>query len=50
MEENNNNNYGQNEAFTEESSSSFDIMVWVARFVHYWYLFVLAALVALSMA
>ncbi|MDO4190705.1 MAG: polysaccharide biosynthesis tyrosine autokinase [Bacteroidales bacterium] len=50
MAEEQNNNYVQGDAFSEESSSSFNPMLWVARFAHYWYLFVLAALIALAAA
>ena len=34
----------------EEENSNFDIMEWVVRILHHWYLFVIAAVVALSLA
>jgi uncharacterized protein involved in exopolysaccharide biosynthesis len=34
----------------EEENSNFDLMEWVVRIIHHWYLFVIAAVVALSLA
>ncbi len=42
------NPYGQQPI--EETSSSFNVLEWVVRVLHYWYLFVIAALIAFSFA
>ena len=34
----------------EEENSNFDLMEWVFRIIHHWYLFVIAASIALSLA
>ena len=34
----------------EEENSNFDLMEWVVRIIHHWYLFAIAAVVALSLA
>jgi capsular exopolysaccharide synthesis family protein len=34
----------------EEENSNFDLMEWVVRIIRYWYLFVIAAVIALSLA
>ncbi len=40
----------QNGVMLEEEKSNFDIMEWVFRILHYWYLFVIAAIIAFSLA
>ena len=34
----------------DEEKSNFDIMEWVFRILHYWYLFVIAGILAFSLA
>ena len=34
----------------EEENSNFDLMEWVIRILHHWYLFVIAAVIAFSLA
>ena len=34
----------------EEEKSSFDILEWVIRILHHWYLFAIAAVIAFSLA
>ena len=34
----------------EEENSSFDLMEWVVRIIRHWYLFVIAAAIAMSLA
>ena len=47
---NQNNGYKDPQQNDDEESSSFDVMEWVLRFLHYWYLFVIALAVAFSLA
>ena len=39
-----------NENFTEEEESSFDILGWVLKIVHYWYLFVISLAICIGIA
>lgn len=36
--------------FSDEEESGFDIMEWVTYFLHYWYLFVIGAIISLGVA
>ena len=43
-------NIVQNGMMMEEEKSNFDIMEWIFRILHYWYLFVIAGVIAFSLA
>lgn len=48
---NNYNNYGNyQDANQDEEGSNFNVMEWVFKILHYWYLFVIAIIIALGIA
>ncbi len=50
MEEVKNNIPENNQGFSEDEGSGFDIMEWVQNFLHYWYLFVIGIIISLGLA
>ena len=46
----NNQYYGPNDPNQQDEGSSFDVMEWVLRILHYWYLFVISVAIALGIA
>ncbi len=46
----NTNNIPNQQTFSEEETSSFNLMEWVMRFLKYWYLFALGVVIALTIA
>ena len=41
------NNYSNKQSLDEEGGSDFDVLAWVRRILHYWYLFAIAIVIAL---
>ncbi len=47
---NNYNTYGNYQEQNQEEESNFNVMEWVFKILHYWYLFVIAIIIALGVA
>ncbi len=43
-------NKNKEKSFVDEEESGFDIMEWVAAFLHYWYLFLIGIIISLGLA
>ena len=50
MEQENNNTTIQNGIMIDEERSSFNLLEWVFRILHYWYLFLIAGVIAFTLA